>query len=58
MSIADYETDVLIQESIRSLDAQILTIAHRLASVIDYDKILVLDGGEPPGLYVTVVPLG
>ena len=44
----DFETDRLIQEVIRSKfkDCTILTIAHRLKTVIDYDKILVLDQGE------------
>uniref|UniRef100_A0AC34GT39 Uncharacterized protein n=1 Tax=Panagrolaimus sp. ES5 TaxID=591445 RepID=A0AC34GT39_9BILA len=44
----DAETDFLIQESIRSQFSQctILTIAHRLNTVMDYDKILVMDSGE------------
>uniref|UniRef100_A0A914Y738 ABC transporter domain-containing protein n=1 Tax=Panagrolaimus superbus TaxID=310955 RepID=A0A914Y738_9BILA len=44
----DAETDSLIQESIRSQFSQctILTIAHRLNTVMDYDKILVMDSGE------------
>ncbi|KAK7204872.1 putative ABC bile acid transporter [Myxozyma melibiosi] len=43
----DYNTDAQIQETIREefSDTTILTIAHRLRSVIDYDKILVLDAG-------------
>ncbi|KAK9448070.1 P-loop containing nucleoside triphosphate hydrolase protein [Limtongia smithiae] len=43
----DYHTDALIQETIRKEFAAttILTIAHRLRSIIDYDKILVLDAG-------------
>lgn len=47
-SSIDLKTDQLIQKSIRSLfsDATILTIAHRLNSVIDYDMILVLDAGQ------------
>ena len=44
----DYESDALIQRTIRGefLQATILTIAHRLRSIIDYDKILVLDAGH------------
>lgn len=44
----DMETDDLIQETIRKefQDCTILTIAHRLNTVIDYDKIMVLDSGK------------
>lgn len=44
----DYQSDAKIQETIRKEfnESTILTIAHRLRSVIDYDKILVLDNGE------------
>ncbi|KAK9367367.1 hypothetical protein V1509DRAFT_627120 [Lipomyces kononenkoae] len=43
----DYNTDAQIQETIRTefANTTILTIAHRLRSIIDYDKILVLDSG-------------
>ena len=43
----DFETDALIQRSIRDLpnNTTVLTVAHRLATVMDYDKILVLDKG-------------
>ena len=43
----DYATDSKIQETLRELkDNTVLTIAHRLQTIIDYDKVLVLDNGE------------
>ena len=44
----DIETDELIQNTIREqfADCTIITIAHRLNTVIDYDKILVLNQGQ------------
>lgn len=44
----DMETDQIIQETIRNefQDRTILTIAHRIDTVLDSDKILVLDKGE------------
>jgi len=43
----DYETDAQIQECIRNnFDSTVLTIAHRLNTIIDYDKIMVLDAGR------------
>ncbi|KAI0904579.1 multidrug resistance-associated protein [Ustulina deusta] len=41
----DYNTDSKIQETIRELNTTIITIAHRLATIVDYDKVLVLDHG-------------
>jgi ABC-type multidrug transport system fused ATPase/permease subunit len=41
----DYATDSKIQETIRELTSTIVTIAHRLQTIVDYDKVLVLDKG-------------
>ncbi|EUC42886.1 hypothetical protein COCMIDRAFT_7610 [Bipolaris oryzae ATCC 44560] len=42
----DYATDAKIQETIRQIKNTTITIAHRLQTIIDYDKVLVLDRGE------------
>ena len=46
----DMETDRIIQNAIREMDvlkeATIITIAHRLATIIDYDKVMVMQNGE------------
>lgn len=43
----DYATDAKIQETLRAVkDSTIITIAHRLQTIVDYDKVLVLDKGE------------
>ena len=44
----DFKTDNLIQEVIRHKfkDPTVLTIAHRLNTIMDYDKVLILDGGR------------
>lgn len=44
----DYQSDAMIQQTIREefSGSTILTIAHRLRSIIDYDRILVMDAGK------------
>jgi ABC-type multidrug transport system fused ATPase/permease subunit len=43
----DYATDAKIQDTLRELkDSTIITIAHRLQTIIDYDKVLVLERGS------------
>jgi ATP-binding cassette subfamily C (CFTR/MRP) protein 4 len=44
----DMETDNMIQQKIRELfkDNTVLIIAHRLATVIDADRILVMNEGR------------
>ena len=44
----DEETDALVQETLfRELDGKtLLTIAHRLDTILNYDRILVLDQGK------------
>ncbi|XP_033725264.1 multidrug resistance-associated protein 1-like [Pecten maximus] len=43
----DMETDELIQQTIKSEfeDCTVLTIAHRLNTIMDYDRVMVLDKG-------------
>lgn len=47
-SSVDYETDAKIQATIASefANCTILCIAHRLKTIVNYDRILVLDRGE------------
>ncbi|THH27072.1 hypothetical protein EUX98_g7110, partial [Antrodiella citrinella] len=47
-SSIDFATDAKIQATIREEfgDSLLLTVAHRLRTVIDYDRLLVLDKGE------------
>ncbi|KAF2205146.1 hypothetical protein GQ43DRAFT_437266 [Delitschia confertaspora ATCC 74209] len=42
----DYATDAKIQETIREIKNTTITIAHRLMTIVDYNKVLVLDKGE------------
>lgn len=48
-SAIDYKTDAIIQESLRhelNKDVTVLTVAHRLQTIMDADKIMVLDAGR------------
>lgn len=44
----DYVTDELISQTIRKefAESTIITIAHRLRTIIDYDKVMVMDQGR------------
>ncbi|KAF9257847.1 multidrug resistance-associated ABC transporter [Marasmius fiardii PR-910] len=48
-SAIDYETDTIIQQSLRnelSSDTTLITVAHRLQTIMDADRIMVLDAGR------------
>ncbi|KAI0328372.1 multidrug resistance-associated ABC transporter [Cubamyces sp. BRFM 1775] len=48
-SAIDYDTDAIIQNSLREelgRDVTVITVAHRLQSIMDADKIMVLDAGR------------
>ncbi|KIJ51976.1 hypothetical protein M422DRAFT_202944 [Sphaerobolus stellatus SS14] len=47
-SSVDHATDAKIQKTIREefTDSLLLTIAHRLNTIIDYDRLMVLDNGR------------
>ena len=47
-SALDSETERFICRAIKQLskDKTVITVAHRLSTIIDYDVIYVIDGGE------------
>ena len=47
-SSIDYKTETLIQKSLeKSLkNSTVITIAHRIKTIINYDRIIVLQSGE------------
>ena len=47
-SSIDYETEKLIQKAILTTlkDSTVMTIAHRIKTILDYDRILVFDQGN------------
>ncbi|KAG7091560.1 hypothetical protein E1B28_010587 [Marasmius oreades] len=48
-SAIDYETDAIIQQSLRNelgSDTTVITVAHRLQTIMDADRIMVLDAGR------------
>ena len=47
-SSIDYNIETLIQQSIGKVlkDSTVVTIAHRIKTIINYDRILVLANGE------------
>ncbi|PPR04710.1 hypothetical protein CVT24_011832 [Panaeolus cyanescens] len=48
-SAIDYKTDTIIQDTLRTQldpDVTVITVAHRLQTILDSDKIMVLDAGK------------
>jgi len=44
----DYETDLLIQQAIHQefANSTVITVAHRINTILSYDKVMVLSQGE------------
>lgn len=44
----DMETDQLLQQTIRQefVNSTVLTIAHRINTILDSDRVLVMNGGQ------------
>ena len=42
----DHATDEKIQAVIKELECTVITIAHRLQTILEYDRVVVLDKGE------------
>ena len=42
----DHATDAKVQRVIKDLSCTVIMIAHRLETILDYDRIVVLDKGE------------
>lgn len=43
----DHETDATIQQVVRDFSSGgiVITVAHRMSTIIDYDQVIVLDSG-------------
>ncbi|TGZ81048.1 ABC transporter family protein [Ascodesmis nigricans] len=42
----DPETDAALQETMKDIGSTVVTVAHRLRTVMEYDKVVVLERGE------------
>jgi ABC-type multidrug transport system fused ATPase/permease subunit len=44
----DHETDAMIQKAVREAckECTVITIAHRLNTIMDYDKVVVMGAGK------------